>query len=291
MRYFTPLRYPGGKARLASFVKALLDLNHLGDVHYVEPYAGGASVALELLVNEHVARVQMNDLDRSVFAFWHCALYDTEALCRLIRNAALSIAEWKKQRAIQKHAANADLLELGFSTFYLNRTNRSGIIGSGGAIGGLKQDGKWKLDARFYRATLIERIETIAAYRDRITLSNLDAAVFLRGLIPTLPEKSLLYLDPPYYVKGKRRLYANSYQHSDHAELATLLSGCKQPWLVSYDNVREIRELYRNYRRRTYQLQYTASDRYQGAEVMFFSPYLALPVTNIMPLRCGLTQS
>src|SRR5713101_556469 len=135
MRYFTPLRYHGGKARLANFVKALLQLNHLGDAYYIEPYAGGASVALELLLNEHVAHVHVNDIDRSLFAFWHSAVYDTEALCRRIRRAKLSIAEWQRQRAIQKRAVKADLLELGFSTIYLNRTNRSGIICSGGAIG------------------------------------------------------------------------------------------------------------------------------------------------------------
>src|ERR1700680_4424138 len=153
MRYLSPLRYPGGKARLATFVKALLQFNQLGDANYIEPYAGGASVALELLLNEHVLHVHVNAIDRSVFAFWHTVLHDTQALCRRIKEARLSIAEWKRQRAIQRRAMNADLFELGFSTFYLNRTNRSGIICSGGAIGGLKQDGKWRLGARFYRDT------------------------------------------------------------------------------------------------------------------------------------------
>ncbi len=290
MRHFTPLRYPGGKARLANFVKAILKRNCLEDAHYVEPYAGGASVALELLLNEHVTHVHINDIDCSVFAFWHCVLNETQALCDRIRKAKLSIAEWQKQRAIQRRAPRADLLALGFSTFYLNRTNRSGIIFSGGPIGGLKQSGKWKLDARFYRDTLIARIESIARYRDRITLSNLDGAAFLRDLLPTMPKKSMVYLDPPYYIKGRRRLYSNSYEHSDHAEIATLMSGYHQPWLVSYDDVREIRTLYKGYRHRKYRLQYTARDRYQGAEVVFFSHDLALPTPKKMFLDGGLSK-
>lgn len=286
MQSLSPLRYPGGKARLAGFVQTLLQMNRLNDGHYVEPYAGGASVALSLLVNEYVSHVYINDLDRSVYAFWYSALHNTEALCKHIRNAELSIEEWKRQRTFQRKPSSIGLLRLGFSTLYLNRTNRSGIIQSGGAIGGTKQQGEWKLDARFYRETLIRRIETIAAYRDRITLSNLDAAAFLKRLLPNLPLKTLIYLDPPYYVKGKRRLYANFYKHSDHSAIANLLADCTHPWLVSYDNVSQTRALYRRYRRRKYGLQYTAHDRYKGAEVIFFSDNLALPTMPInVPTR------
>jgi DNA adenine methylase len=277
MRYLTPLRYPGGKSRLAPFVKALLRLNNLGDAHYVEPYAGGASVALALLLGEYVTHIYVNDLDRSVYAFWYTVLNETEALCRRIRDAKLSIAEWRRQRTVQQRAGEANLLELGFSTFYLNRTNRSGIIHAGGVIGGLGQAGEWKLDARFYRDGLIKRIEAIADYRDRISLYNRDAAVLLRQLVPCLPAKSLLYLDPPYYVKGKRRLYANYYVHSDHAQIARLLAGAERPWLVSYDDVPEICGLYKKFRYRKYRLPYTAADRYEGCEVIFFSHELAVP--------------
>ena len=145
MRYVTPLRYPGGKARLVNFMKALVQLNDLGDADYVEPYAGGASVALALLTGEYVAHVYINDLDRSVYAFWHSVLNETEAFCRLIRDTRLSIPEWRRQRAVQQRAHHADLVELGFSTFYLNRTNRSGIICSGGVIGGFNRPGNGNL--------------------------------------------------------------------------------------------------------------------------------------------------
>jgi DNA adenine methylase len=286
MHTLSPLRYPGGKAKLASLAGSLILTNRLGDGHYVEPYAGGASVGLSLLVNEYVSHVHLNDLDRSIFAFWHCVLNDTDRLCRRIETATLSTIAWRRQRAHQRNQKNLSLDRLGFSTLYLNRTNRSGIINSGGIIGGVSQRGKWKLDARFYRDTLIRRVRTIAAYRDRITLSNLDAMTFLKRMIPRLPSQTLLYLDPPYYVKGKRRLYANFYEHSDHAKIAALLAKCKLPWIVSYDNVNEIRSLYSGYRHLKYRLAYTAQQRYEGPEIMFFSHNLALPqFKNVLTCR------
>lgn len=279
-RYLSPLRYPGGKAKLANFVKLLLRTNRLCDAHYVEPYAGGASVALALLMGEYVTQVHINDLDRSVFAFWHSVLNETEALCQRIRDTRLSVAEWRRQRVIQRCGDQVGLLELGFSTLFLNRTNRSGIIASGGVIGGVAQDGEWKLDVRFPRAGLVARIEAIASYRDRISLYNADAGALLTHVLTKLPRKSILYLDPPYYVKGRRRLYANAYEHAGHARIASILAGVRQPWVVSYDDVPQIRALYSRYRHRAYGVSYSARRRCRGEEVMFFSDDLILPAVR-----------
>ena len=168
------------------------------------------------------------------------------------------------------------LLELGFSTFFLNRTNRSGII-TGGPIGGIQQTGDWGLDARFNRDERVARIRRVAAYCDRITLTRLDAARLLRTVGPRRPERSLLYLDPPYYIAGTQRLYANYHQPKDHATIAHLVAELPRPWIVSYDDAPEIRDLYAAYRHQAYDLRYTAANRYDGAEVMFFSHGLELP--------------
>lgn len=289
MRYLTPLRYPGGKAKLANFIALLVRSNALSDGDYVEPYAGGASVALALLLGEHVANVHINDVDRGIYAFWWSVLNRSDALCRRIRDTAVSVAEWRRQRAVQARAHDADLLELGFATFFLNRTNRSGIIASGGVIGGLKQAGTWGLNARFNREALVERIDRIALYRDRITLTNLDAAGLLREMAPRLPARSLLYLDPPYYRDGRRRLYASAYHHAEHEEIARLLSRVRLPWIVSYDDVYEIRRLYSGYQRLSYQLAYSARERKDGAEVMFFSDSVVLPALR-NPTTVTVTQ-
>jgi len=279
MRYASPLRYPGGKSKLSDFVKRLFRENHLGDGHYAEPYAGGASIALTLLYDEYASQVHINDLDAAIHAFWNSALTDTESLSRLIRDTKVTPEEWARQREIQLHSEGKSALELGFSTFFLNRTNRSGIILSGGMIGGANQNGAWKLDARYNATELAQRIEKIGRYRTRITLTNLDAADFLRNAAETLPERSLTYLDPPYYVKGQKRLYANYYKPEDHKGIADILAGYPRPWMVSYDSAPEILSLYQDYRQFVYTLPYTAAERYKGSEVIVFSPNVLIPAS------------
>lgn len=280
-RYYSPLRYPGGKAKLAPLLKSLFDFNQLGDGHYAEPYAGGAAVALSLLYDEYVRHIHINDLDRSIYAFWWAALTQTERLCRLIKDTPLTPDQWHRQKAVQGEKATADLLPLGFSTFYLNRTSRSGIIASGGIIGGKDQDGQWRMDARFNRTALIARIQRVAAYRSRISLTNLDAVDFMAEMATSLPERSLTYLDPPYYVKGQRRLYASYYNSVDHEMVAQLLDSYPHCWLVSYDYAPEILSLYRHHRCLVYTLRYTAAMRHDGAEAMFFSDDLQIPTLQL----------
>jgi DNA adenine methylase len=281
MRFVTPLRYPGGKAKLWKYIASVIRANNCLDGHYAEPYAGGAGIALQLLHHELVRFVHLNDLNKSVYSFWYSVLNDTDKFCEKISKCKLTIPEWRKQRAIQKYPSNHDTLELGFSLFYLNRTNRSGII-NGGVIGGTNQKGPWKIDARFNKKDLIERIQTIAEYKHRIQLSNLDAEKFLKKKAIDLPENSLIYLDPPYYEKG-HRLYDNFYVHSDHARLEKFLSKemKHKKWLVSYDNVSSIKQLYKKYRQQIYGLSYSANDYRVGAEIIIFSPKISLEKVTV----------
>ncbi|MBN3662105.1 MAG: DNA adenine methylase, partial [Ornithobacterium rhinotracheale] len=171
--FYSPLRYPGGKNKLSAFIaKICIDNNING--HYVEPYSGGASVALFLLIEGYVKQVTINDKDRSIYAFWYCVLNKTKQLCEKIENAQLNIDEWRKQKKIQLKKDEANLLDLGFSTFYLNRTNRSGIINAG-VIGGVEQKGNYLMDCRFNKLELIKRIKLIAKYKKNIRLYNKDA--------------------------------------------------------------------------------------------------------------------
>ena len=156
MPFYTPLRYPGGKKRLAPVVMRLLEVNGLKDIEYAEPYAGGASMALTLLFEEYASAIHINDLSRPVYAFWHTVLNEADELCRRIDRVKVTMREWHRQHKIYEQRETADLADLGFAAFFLNRTNRSGIIG-GGVIGGKGQGGDWKLDARFTKADLIRR--------------------------------------------------------------------------------------------------------------------------------------
>jgi DNA adenine methylase len=274
--FYTPLRYPGGKGKLVPYVKQLLEENSLVDGVYAEPYAGGAAVAMELLLHEYVRKVYINDISAGVASFWRSVLNDTDALCAAITGASLTMDEWYRQREIQRHPDDHDDLTLAFSTFFLNRTNRSGIL-SAGVIGGKEQKGEWKIDARFNASDLIQRIHAIARVRNRIEFHQLDAIAFVDAVAPKLPAKSLIYLDPPYYVKG-RDLYLHHYHHDDHVRIAKRVAKLKtKNWIVSYDNAPAIQTLYSQYRSIVYGLSYSAQDRYKGAEIMFFSEGLSIP--------------
>lgn len=273
--FYSPLRYPGGKTKLADYVKAVLRENKLLDGTYAEPYAGGASIALELVIQEFVQLIHINDIDRSIWAFWHSVLNDTDALCALIQNTPVNLETWIGMREIQKNKEREATLNLGFSTFFLNRTNRSGII-SAGVIGGKNQNGNYKIDARYSKDELIKRIQLIAAHRSRISLHQCDAKSFLTDVVAKLPEKTLLYLDPPYYVKGGD-LYTHHYVHDDHRKIAECVKDITQQWMVSYDNAPAIIDLYSEYTCLTYSLSYSAQKRYRGTEVLFLGPKLKSP--------------
>lgn len=271
MNFYSPLRYPGGKAKVADYFKQVFKENYLYDGIYVEPYAGGASVALSLLFNEYASKIIINDIDRSIFSFWHSVLNKTDQLCKLIHDTPVTVVNWEKQKQIQKVKHRQGLLKVGFSTFFLNRTNRSGILNAG-IIGGRQQTGEWKIDARYNKKELISRIERIAQYKNKIELHNFDAVELVKSLRKTLPQKSLFYFDPPYYVKGKD-LYLNYYQDNDHQDIATEISKVNnQKWIITYDDVSQIRKLYSDYRKRPFKLFYSAgSVNKEGKEIMVFS--------------------
>lgn len=279
-RHRTPLRYPGGKQRLAPFINEVLVANDADRWNYVEAYAGGAGVGMELLLEDRVKRVHLNDCSRPIYAFWRAILDHPEAFCRRISRAALTLDAWRKHRDVVRAQAEHDVLDLGFSTFFLNRCNRSGVL-TGGVIGGLQQQGEWLIDARFPRQELIRRIETIATRAHRVTVTNLDAEVFLSTKVAKMPAQTLVYCDPPYFSRAKR-LYLDTYDTTDHARLATAIQKVKQPWMVSYDSHPTIAALYQRRRRFTYRLSYSAISAYAGRELFIFSDRLKIPETSVL---------
>lgn len=276
-KLYTPLRYPGGKARFAPFIASVMKSNGLTGGHYLEPYAGGAGVALELLFHGDAAHVHINDYDTAVYDFWATATQQPEGLLRLLIDTPVNIEQWLHWREVLRGNLQVSQTERGFATLFMNRTNRSGVL-KGGVIGGIGQAGDYKLDARFKKDVLAKRIEKIATHASCISVYNEDAWELLKRCESFLPKNSLIYLDPPYYVKGQG-LYRNFYEHKDHEQIARLLQSksFKRPWVVSYDNVDEIQQMYRLSQSLSYGLNYTAQVRYVGSEIMFFQSHLSLP--------------
>lgn len=263
-KHLSPLRYPGGKRRIYPFIAKLILENDLVGFGYAEPYAGGAGLALQLLMDRYVDMICINDLDRSIYSFWYSVLNYPEEFCRWIDKVEISIDNWRYFRELQKSKNSVDFLELGQSTFFLNRTNVSGII-KGGPIGGLLQSGKYKLDARFNRKDLISRILSIAKESSKIHLSNEDGIDFI-DRIDKAPDDYLVYLDPPYYKKASS-LYMNYFQDAHHIKLRERVESLTKKWLVSYDNTDFILQLYSSHRKIRYSLSQCTSNRV-GDEVI-----------------------
>jgi DNA adenine methylase len=274
--YGTPLRYPGGKQKLTPFVREVLECNGLVGGHYAEPYAGGAGVAIELLLTGDVAHIHLNDICFPIYAFWRSVVYRTEALCERIMTIPLNVEEWRKQKEILTRPWEFTQIDVGFAFFYLNRCNRSGIL-NGGPIGGMEQNGNYKIHARFPREALAERVTLIGERRADITLTNWDAERFVMEHAPTLPQKSLCYCDPPYFHKANR-LYLNHYTPADHKRVAAVIQKkLNRPWLISYDYAPEILPFYNSRWAFSYDLQYNARDAYKGRELVLVSDDLVLP--------------
>ena len=270
----SPLRYPGGKSCLAPMINNVLQANRFVRPHYVEPYAGGCGLALSLLYGGYVSDIHINDFDPSIWSFWKSVLDHTEDLVKLIETTPISITEWRRQKEIQMEEDISDPVTLGFATFFLNRTNRSGIIKSAGVIGGLSQNGSYKMDCRFNRTDLARRIRRVRKYRSRIHLYNLDA-IELMDQSETLPKHTFFYIDPPYFNKGSS-LYTSFYDSAEHKEVANAIMRLDQPWILTYDNVYEIRKLYKNRRQFVFDINYSVQVKRKGTEILIASKGLRL---------------
>jgi DNA adenine methylase len=269
---YTPLRYPGGKAKLGDFLASVMRANRLVDAGYAEPYAGGAGAGLHLLFRGYATHLRLNDVDRGVASFWRAVVGRNEAFARAIERVPLTIAEWDRQKDALRTAPMG--FDLGFAFFYLNRTNRSGIMNAG-VIGGRDQKGEWGIDARFNRTELAARVRAIAPFRRQITVTRLDALEFLDEL-STREDKLLTYLDPPYYQKGQE-LYPNFYSPEDHATIARYMGSYDHRWVMTYDACDDVRLLYMDRHVVDSELSYSARDVRRGKELVIFGPGVRPP--------------
>jgi len=286
-RYGTlsPLRYPGGKAALAGFFADIINTLGINDARYIEPYAGGVGAGIALLRERIVQHLVINDIDPAVYAFWKAVVDNNEEFVDLVARTPLTIDEWQRQREVYRAQDEGDALRLGFAFFFLNRTNRSGILNAG-VIGGRNQKGKYKIDARFNRRTLIERLTAIGCLADRISVSDLDGRTVIQKYAHD--ERSFMYIDPPYVQAGSQ-LYLNAFDGRDHKALSTIVNSIeKAHWLMTYDTSSLIERLYRDHFQCRLELTYSARHPGRAEELLVASSSVAQAIRT---LRSKLTSA
>ncbi|MBR8462961.1 DNA adenine methylase [Campylobacter sp. faydin G-24] len=271
----SPLRYPGGKSKLTDFVYNTIELNNIKNPIYCEPFCGGAGVAINLLLQNKVEKIILNDYDIAIYSLWKAVLDDTKKLGQKIISTKITIQEREKQKQIYKELSDKKEcgLDLAFATLFLNRTSVSGII-KGGAIGGKEQKGQYKVDARFNKEKILEKINHISTFRSKIELFNLDCNTLINTYLKNHTDKNNLFIffDPPYYKQGKN-LYTNFFTHQDHEKLGTAIKSMDDfLWILTYDNTPEIYSIYKNYNPQKYKLQYSAKNKIKETELFFNSP-------------------
>jgi len=279
-RFLSPLRYPGGKARFSPFMASLIRSQPSRATYYAEPFAGGAGAALRLLADEVVRAVLINDLSPGIAAFWRSQFMHADELADRIERAVVSIDEWHNQRDIFMNADDHDDLSLGYATFFLNRCNRSGILNAR-PIGGLKQEGKWKIDARFNRKELADRVRYLGGFKRRVSVSQSDGRDFLSS-IEYLGDRVFIYVDPPYLGQGDD-LYMNSLSAADHSKLSAQLRQSACPWMLTYDvDDKVTTELYAGLRIARFDIAHTAQRQHVGRELLVFSSKLSVSSIQVL---------
>lgn len=143
-------------------------------------------------------------------------------------------------------------------------------------IGGKGQAGAYKLDCRFNRRELAEKIRRIALYREVIKVSCIDARLCIRQWAKALPARALMYIDPPYFLKGQD-LYANFYESTDHSDLARTIRTLKCGWMLTYDDCDEVARLYSGLPVYRKSLLYSAQVKRRAQEILVLAPHLTPP--------------
>lgn len=273
---YSPLRYPGGKQKIADLVSLIIKKSAIEECVYIEPFAGGAGIALKLLLSGQVSEIVINDFDRAIASFWKAILNETDDFLELIEKTPVTIEEWYKQKEIYCHATHYSL-KYGFATFFLNRTNHSGILSSGPIGGFLQKKSQWSIGVRYNKANLINRIQLIAKKKNKIHCYNKDILSFIDRYLPIYQEKGFVYFDPPYFFNGKR-LYKNFFTPEYHKTVAQkIFTKVHCDWIVSYDDVAEVRRLYEAFPAKHFCLSYSLANKGEGHEVMFFKEAYLCP--------------
>lgn len=281
----SPLRYPGGKARFTDFIRRAIVVSGEEPTLFVEPFCGGAGAALALLEADHVERIALNDVDPLVSSFWRIVFgksratrHDINWLVGKVEAAEISVEEWRRQKALIPSTTR----EAAWKCLFLNRTSFNGILHQAGPIGGWQQLNR-KLDVRFNREKLVKRLNDLYDLRDRVDrVGGANWKQFCSYYRSS--SAAYVYLDPPYYHRAEQ-LYGYLFDAKTHASMRDYLLAYQTPWMLSYDDAVEVRNLYSGRKEidgrvidQTYSANPIGGSSHVGRELFFSNR--ALPVVK-----------
>ena len=264
-----PLRYPGAKSKLYDYIYQLLIAENKINCVFYEPFAGSASISLLLLENKVIKKAILNELDPLLYNFWYSVFYHTDELINMINDTDITLQNWHEfsQYREANYLIGKTPVEIGFAGLFLNRTNFSGIL-KANPLGGIRQTSQYTIDCRFNKDKIIESIRHLAAFRDNIELFNMDAIDFMKQELKYKRNKSIfVYIDPPYYKEGSN-LYRCYYTPEQHQLLAKFLLSKSFPWLISYDNAKEIQKMYKQKSPLTIHMDYSVHTSRKAEELL-----------------------
>jgi DNA adenine methylase len=245
-------RYPGGKSKLRDKIANCLakQVDHCG-LEYRELFFGGGSIGLKLLSdNPDIKKIWINDKDVGIACLWTSVIRYPEAFKARVEEFKPSVEEFysikeELTECDKMPYHEAEIVDIGFKKLAIHQISYSGLgTKSGGPLGGAKQKSKYKIDCRWSPEYIRKKIDKLHGQFSDIDIhdnacTNLD----FTELIKDNNQKSLIYLDPPYFDKGKD-LYQHSFTKDDHVRLSTALRYCNHAWVLSYDDCPDIRYLY-----------------------------------------------
>jgi DNA adenine methylase len=236
----SPLRYPGGKTRackiIDNIIKQHFDISLFDTL--LSPFFGGGSFEF-YFQNKYKKRIIANDKFTPLYHFWKQVKTDKNKLCEEVRKIKIKTISKEDFANYRKSIMNIndDILQQAIQYFIINRCSFSGATLSGG----FSEEASKK---RFTDSS-IDRIESLTL--DSIEFYNLDFEIFI--MENTISDKSLLFLDPPYYLENKSKLYGDNgdlHEGFDHQKLYNILKN-KKNWILTYNNCEYIRNMYKDY--------------------------------------------
>lgn len=242
----SPLRYPGGKSRA---IKILMPFFPQDFDELAEPFFGGGSVGLYLAQNLGLKQIFANDLNTDLYCFWQTLKTQNKALIDEIERTRQTHTNGRElyEKLLARRGENLSDFQRAVDFFVLNRITFSGVVDCGGYS-------QKAYESRFTPSS-IERLKNMDSILRNFTFSNQS----YENLLQNNGKRVFIFLDPPYFSASKSKLYGKKgdlHANFNHERLCEHLKNTKHRFLLTYDDSEFIRELYKDFYKLKYTLQY-----------------------------------